>query len=318
MRNTTKARFTSHKNLLVGGSLLALSAMTGACGAANSGVQGSPIVSHPDVPGTVFTIIFENHDQGQVLNTQVPYFNELAQTYGSAAAYVENIHPSLPNYIKLTSGSTQGVTDDRGPSAHPIAGTDNLGDQLDAAGIRWRAYMESAGTSCATSDNGDYVARHNPFVYYTSLSSDTARCNDRIVDFDAHFTEDLASNTYRFMWITPNLVSDMHDGTPQQADAWLRRVVTQIMASPGYQNGGAIFILFDEGSFSLNYVFGTPTNLAAIVVSPQLASQPFQSNTTFDHRSYLATIEDIFGMPRLATTADATPMNEFFRRSNAP
>jgi acid phosphatase len=278
----------------------------------NAGTPGNSAVTRPPVNGTIFTIVFENHDQGQVLNTSVPYFTELANTYGQAKAYLGTAHPSLPNYIEMVSGSTQGIADDNPPSAHPLAGTDNLADQLDGAHIPWRAYMETMGQPCGMSDSGQYAVRHNPFVYFTDMSGDAARCAEHNVDFDANFANDLAANTYRFMWITPNVCNDMHDCSPQTADAWLHQVVPQIMASPGYQNGGAIFILFDEGPVSLNYILGTPQNLAAIVISPKLVSPGYQSNVAYDHKSYLATVEDILGLPRLPNTAAATPMSDFF------
>ena len=309
-----KSRALVLTTALAGATLLAA---TG-CGPANSGVPGSSTVEKPDVTGTVFTIIFENHDQAQVLKpAAAPYMLQLSQTYSSANAYISNIHPSLPNYIELTSGATQGIGNDNDPSyaGDQIAGSDNLGDQLDAAGVKWRAYMESMGEPCKMDSTKLYAAHHAPFLYYSSLSSDKARCDDRVVDFEQNFAADLASNAYRYMWITPNMCNDMHDCTPDVSDKWLANVVPQIMDSPGYKNGEALFILFDEGNMR---ILGAAADLATIVISPNLVSPGYQSNTTFDHRSYLATMEDIFGMPRLTTTSSATPMDEFFKTASAP
>ena len=51
----------------------ALFAMTGCqLNPSNPGVPGSPDVKHPDVPGTVFTIVFENKDAQQVLLAKDP------------------------------------------------------------------------------------------------------------------------------------------------------------------------------------------------------------------------------------------------------
>src|SRR6185503_713994 len=160
---------------------------------------------------------------------------------GTAHAYLANVHPSLPNYLLLTSGSTYDVGDDGPPAQHPLPGTDNLADQLDAAHVRWRAYMEDMGEPCTLENVGEYAVRHNPFAYYTSLTSDAARCQEHIVDMDQHFADDLAADTYEFMWLTPNTCNDMHDCPTTTSDEWLSRVIPQIMASPGYQQGGAIF-----------------------------------------------------------------------------
>jgi phosphatidylinositol-3-phosphatase len=217
----------------------------------------------------------------------------------------------------MTSGSTQGITrsDDPGSNVQ-ITGDENLGEQLEDAGIPWRAYMDAMGEPCRMSSADPYGANHNPFVYYRSLTSDRERCEERVVDFEEHFQADLDSDAYRFMWITPDRCNDMHDCPSAIGDAWLARVLAQITASPGYQRGGVVFILFDEGYLRLGRA---GANLATLIVSPRLVRPAYVTNTRFDHRSYLATIEDIFGMPRLPSTVGATPMGEFFvSREEAP
>jgi len=294
----------------LGIAVLALVADAG-CTAANTGTQGSALVLHPNVPGTIFTIVLENEDATNVISPANPYINQLASEYGVPLAYTSSTHPSLPNYIMMTSGTLNGVTTDADPAYNvTIPGTDNIADQLDASGISWRAYMESMGDACTTASTGQYAAHHDPFLYYWDMRMNTARCEQKIVDFDANFAADLASNAYRFMWITPNTCNDMHDCSTQTGDAWLAMVVPQIMASPGYRNGGAIFILTDEGNTRFA---GASADLPIIVVSPNLVSAPYVTNTAFDHRSYLATVEDILGMPRLTTTQDAASMDEFFQ-----
>ena len=292
--------------------LIVTAALAGAaaCSSANTGVAGSPLVSHPDVR-TVFTIVFENENGANVLAPSNPFFTSLAQQQAQAAAYVSATHPSCPNYIMMTSGATQGLITDADPVANvQVPGTENLADQLDAAHVPWRAYMESMGEPCKMTSSGYYSAHHNPFLYYTTMASDPARCAEHVVDFDASFAADLASDQYRFMWITPNLCSDLHSCPSEVADAWLEKTVTQIQASAAYKNGGAIFVLFDEGSTRW---LGTSADLATIVASPKLARTSYVSQIAFDHRSYLATVEDIFDMPRLSTTVNATSMDEFFQ-----
>lgn len=287
-----------------------------ACGPANGGDPGNPAVAELPVTGTVFTIVFENHGVDAVINPQNPYIWELAQRYGTADAYLANTHPSLPNYIEMTSGTDHGIADDNFPASHPIAGNDNLADQLDAGGITWRAYMEAMGEPCKLEDNGTYNVKHDPFAYYTSLTSDRARCEEHVVDFDTHFAEDLAANTYQYMWITPDICNDMHDCPTSTGDAWLSHLIPMIMDSPGYKEGGVIFIMFDEGDADATYawskVFGRPQNIPFILISDNLVDPGFVSNTTYNHNSYLATIEDIFGLPRLETTVDAVPFSDFF------
>jgi hypothetical protein len=277
--------------------------------ASNPGVPGSPEVTRPKIDGTVFTIIFENKEVREILKPEVPTFFELSETWGRADAYITDLHPSLRNYIVMTSGSTQGITDGLGPDKNSTDDPNNLGEQLDAAGVNWRAYMEDMGTPCRLESSGKYNVGHNPWVYYETLTDDRERCEDRVVDFEEHFDEDLAKGEYEYMWVTPNMCNNSHDCDISVADAWLKETVDKIMESPGYKAGGVIFVMFDEGSLRL---FGAEANLATIVISDRLVEKPYATDTRFDHRSYLATIEDIFEMPRLPTTKDATPMGEFF------
>ena len=292
---------------LAGTALLGLSA----CNAVNYGVPGKPDVTHPAVDGTVFTIVFENENAQDALDPQkAPYFYELSQKWGNSEAYVSDTHPSLVNYIIMTSGKPNGIESNDDPrSNHQIPGKEHLAEQLDEAGVKWRAYMEDMETPCRMASTDLYAARHNPFVYYTSLTDDFDRCADRVVDYDEHFEADLDSGEYKYMWITPNTCNDMHDCDAKVAGEWLEKVVNRIMETPAYKNGGAIFILFDEGEIRIADV---DANIAAIVISPRLVEPGYSTDTYFDHRSYLATIEDIFEMPRLPTTVTATPMSEFF------
>lgn len=290
------------------------SALALGCSGGGTGTAGSPLVRHPDVPGTVFTIVFENEDSDKVISPADPFFSQLAAQYSHPTAYTSTTHPSLPNYIMMTSGTTNGVTTDSDPGYNvTVPGSDNVADQLDATGVPWRAYMESMGDPCKPASDGLYSAHHNPFLYYWSMRMNPTRCAKQVVDFQANFTADLDSNAYRYMWITPNMCNDIHNCPTQTGDAWLKQTVTQIMNSPGYKNGGAIFILFDEGNSRLP---GAGANLPVIVVSPQLVSTPYNTTTAFDHRSYLATVQDIFGMPRFTTTAEATSMDELFVSTN--
>jgi len=70
----------------------------------------------------------------------------------------------------MTSGSTQGITDDMGPSAHPLRAP-NIFSQLQG---NWRALQESMPSRCARRDSGLYAVRHNPAVYYTNISRQCA------------------------------------------------------------------------------------------------------------------------------------------------
>src|SRR5205814_815330 len=74
------------------------------------------------------------------------YVNALAHRYAIATSSYAITHPSLPNYLALTSGSTQGITSDC-TDCH-VAGR-NIVDQLEAAHLTWKAYMEGLPSPCS-------------------------------------------------------------------------------------------------------------------------------------------------------------------------
>jgi hypothetical protein len=296
-------------------SLLGFAAIVAALSVTNcsSGTssQGTVLdsVTNPDVTGTVFTIVFENEAATDVFGSDAPFFTKLSTDYGLATKYTSSTHPSLPNYIMMTSGSTNGIITDNDPTANvPLSTHDNLAYQLDSKNVMWRAYMESMGEPCTMSSSNLYSAHHDPFLYYTDVTQ--GACAQHIVDYEQNFDGDLASGLYKFMWITPNMCDDMHNCEADVADKWLEKTVTKIMASDAYKKGGAIFILFDEGS---SRAPGASASLPTLVVSPNLLKPGTPVTTAFDHRSYLATVEDIFGLGRIPTTQNATPMSEFFK-----
>src|SRR5437660_1409514 len=70
---------------------------------------GAPTSAAPHPPRNVFLIVMENHSPDEVLDS--PFTASLAARYGVAASYHAITHPSVPNYLALTSGQTWGVRD---------------------------------------------------------------------------------------------------------------------------------------------------------------------------------------------------------------
>src|SRR5438105_2903505 len=117
----------------------ATSVVAGPTQAQPCGTSASP----PPVYDHVVWIWMENHTYSQVIdNARAPYATSLAHQCGTVTRYSTVGSPSLPNYVGATSGSTQGITDDAAPSAHPVA-SDNLFRQVRAAGRTERSYEES-------------------------------------------------------------------------------------------------------------------------------------------------------------------------------
>jgi phosphatidylinositol-3-phosphatase len=217
------------------------------------------------------------------------YTAELAAQYGAATNYHGVSHPSLPNYLALTSGSTYNIQDD-GFHQLPKGG---VGAQLSAAGIEWRAYMEGMGNGCFNS-RYPYALKHNPFAYYG------AACPSQVVPF-ARFASDMKNNVPHFVWITPDMCHDGHDCSTATADRWLELTVPAILATEAFQDDGVLFITWDEGNDNANTV------LTLVIHSDPLIHR---SDRAYDHYSLLATVEDLLGLPRLEQTKQASPMTD--------
>jgi hypothetical protein len=147
------------------------------------------------------------------------------------------------------------------------------------------------------------------------------------------------ATTPNFSFITPNLCDDGHDypctntaGAGQgggssvgDINQWLETWIPIIEASPAYQQNGLIEITFDEAeqpTLDANSCCGetpgpaasdgnngidAPTKgkvsgggqVGAVLISPFITSGTVVTSTDYNHFSSLASIEDLFGLPRL-------------------
>src|SRR3984893_17924029 len=121
-----------------------------------------PPVPAPPKPGIphfskVVVVLMENEEYSSIIgNASAPYVNSLAAVGASATQYYAVSHPSLPNYLALTGGSTFGVTTDCTPAASCTGGT-SVVEEMAAAGIGWRGYMEDMPAPCAQAGSGQYA-----------------------------------------------------------------------------------------------------------------------------------------------------------------
>ena len=164
--------------------------------------------------------------------------------------------------------------------------------------------MEGMPSPCFTGPQaGAYAKKHDPFAYFASVANSPGQCVN-VVPFD-RLVGDLSGGLPSFAWITPDLCHDMHDCSIEIGDAFLKDFVPRITDSAAWQDGGVLFITWDEG-------FRSARNLVpTIVVSPRV-SPGFTSATPHDHYSLLRTIQDGFGIPCLAESCKANALDEFF------
>ena len=228
----------------------------------------------------VFVIMMENTSYDDLLSPSNPnttFIQQLAANNGLAINYFGVTHVSLPNYIAATSGQTWGSNSDDVAQA-PLFNHQNLVDQLEAAGVSWKAYMEnlpSPGDLVSQTPDGLYVRKHDPFLMYPDVYNNPARAGN-VVPLTQLGTDLSTGKVPQFVWITPNICNDMHGGAascpfpssptdPLQAalykdgDTFLRTWVGLITHSKAWTGHSAIFITWDEGGFEDQPRSGLPT-----------------------------------------------------------
>jgi phospholipase C len=281
---------------------------------------------------TVFIIMMENHSWSSIkASASATYINGTLLPMSSHAEMYftpPGNHPSEPNYIWLEAGGTLGISTDDPPSMNHQATTEHLVSQLDAAGVSWRSYQEGiTDGTCPLTAAGLYDPKHNPMVYFDdvtdTLSPTSAKCIAHMSSFTKLATDLGAGTVARYNFITPNLCNDMHGqafGTSCQSlvtdlvklgDTFLSSMVPSIMASTAYKDGGAIFILWDEGD---EPIVGAASDgpIGAIVVSPLGKGGDYAGTIKYTHSSTLRTVETIFSLPFLRDAATATDLRDLF------
>jgi hypothetical protein len=264
-------------------------------------------------PARVAVLVLENHELGQTVGSAaMPYLTRLARANALATNYHALTHPSLPNYIALLAGTTAHITDDCAPADCPVHRR-SLVDQLERHQVSWRAYMEGLPRACypaAAPDTGRYAQRHNPFAYFSRVAGDRARC--RHVVPASRLAGDERRGLPRFTWLTPDLCHDAHDCQLSTADAYLRRTVPGLLRALGRR--GVLLITFDEGT-TLESCCGRRSGggRVALVAAGARARRGVRWGAPRDHVATLATVEDLLGLPRLATTRRARPLSGLLR-----
>lgn len=264
--------------------------------------------------------------QGELLpNYYAVASGELANTVAliSGQGPTAQTAANCPQYVDLSPGSIGNQGQAIGSGCVYPAAAKTIGDELTAGSQQWKAYVEGVSSgvagqpqTCRHPPLGSpdpsqapvgadaYVTWRNPFVYFHSLIDGPA-CASNDVGLD-QLTPDLASASKAptFAYIVPNRCHDgaeapCADGAPaglSAADAFLRVVVPEIVASPAYKDGGLIAITFDQapqtgpGADSSACCL-TPSypNLAPPAAPPAAPAAPGSQTTTNTQASPLPT-----------------------------
>jgi acid phosphatase len=268
--------------------LLAFGAVAlSACGSSASSPPPTGPVK-PSKTSHVVVLVMENKERSQVIG-KAPYITALAKRYATATQSYGVMHPSLPDYLALVSGSTHGITSDcTGCSAKGP----NLATQLEVKGRTWKSYLEDLPRPCFKGAfSGGYAKKHDPFAYWSSTDC-RRRVSSKVLD------RDLRRGTLPdFALVVPNQCNDMHDCSVAHGDRYLSQLVPRLLKALGPH--GYLVLTFDEGTSNRHGGGQIPT----VVAGPDVV--PGRASTTFvNHYGVLRTIEDTFGLEHLGAAAD--------------
>lgn len=238
----------------------------------------------------VVIVVEENRSQANIIgNKQAPFINALAAGGAMMAQSFAETHPSEPNYLALFSGSTFGVTKDSCPVNAGAA--PNLASELLSSGRTFAGFSEDlpavGSTVCSA---GKYGRKHVPWVNFTNVPPTVS------VPFSMFPAPGNYASLPTVSFVIPNNDNNMHDGSIAQGDAWLNRQMTPY-ANWAKANNSLLIVTWDEDD-------GGPRNqIPTVFYGAHVA--PGTYNDTINHYNVLATLEEMYGLPKTGYAANA-------------
>jgi hypothetical protein len=253
-------------------------------------------VSQSNAPH-IMIVMMENKNYESVIgNPAAPFTNHLASNFGLATQSFA-LAGGDANYLAIVSGSTHGVGNVL-PSQRTFPDAPTVADELLAEGYAAKAYAENLPANPKAS-TGEYDVQHFPWAYFPNSHIPQADGSLLIKDLNSPTAPD-------FVWYTPNVVDDEHDGSLQQGDAWLSAFIPAVLATTWYADGGQIIIEWDESQNETSGVNGTfgGGHVATIVVSAALAAHPQQFSGQVDTVGILRSVEDQYELGYVGDSAN--------------
>jgi phosphatidylinositol-3-phosphatase len=295
--------------------VVAVAAVLTGCGASMTSTTnppGSLSDPHPSTPTHTWTVrppkhvvivIEENHLYSEIAgNPKAPYINSLMREGANFTDFHAVEHPSQPNYLELFSGSNQGVTDDSCPHTFTAP---NLASELLAGHFTFGGYAEDLPavgyTGCSNGHfwwpwGATYVRRHCPWVSFATVP------NEDNLPF-SHFPRDF-SKLPTVAFVIPNLKHDMHSGSIAAGDTWLRQNIGPYVEW-AKTHDSLLIVTWDEDDNS------DSNNIPTFFVGPMIRSGEYHESV--NHFNLLRTLEDLYGLPYLGQSRQATPIRAIWR-----
>jgi acid phosphatase len=245
-------------------------------------------------PDHIVVVVEENRGYAQIMDKLNinSYIHALAkrgvlftQSYGVT-------HPSQPNYLALFSGVTHGITNNACPNTFD---SDNLATRLLDSGLSFASFAESLPeVGDVTCISGAYHRKHNPVSNWQGTRF-AAGLNKRFVDFPQDF-----SKLPTISFIIPDQDNDMHDGSFEAADDWLKTRIAPY-ANWAMEHNSLLILTWDEDNYQAD------NHIVTILVGPMVKAG--KSAQRINHYSVLRTLLDFYDLPALGASHDADAIN---------
>ena len=254
----------------------------------------------------VVEVVMENLSYTAAMAT--PGLAALAHRYAWASDSFATSHPSLPNYLALTSGQTFGISTD---CLGCYVSADNLGAQLSAAHVSWADYVDGVRSACHLgTSSGVYAAKHNPFRYYADVRSSRSLCAHLVPLAALAVALRAAATTPRFAFVVPDICHDGHDCPAASAASWLTGFLGTVTASAAWRDHGLVLVTWDEAPGDNRQVLASGHVLASgggghvltLVVAPGVP-RGTELRAPLSGYGLLATVEHDFGLASLGGAA---------------
>lgn len=238
-------------------------------------VDTTPLI-HPD---HIIFLWLENKDFNSIIGSKsAPFINSLVKAGTLFTNTYAITHPSYPNYVDFFAGQDNGIISDACIDDMELT-TPNLYTVLKDAGKSFAWYSEdlpSTGSKACIFKY--YVEKHNPTTVFANVP-DTV--NKRFADFPTDY-----SQLENVVCICPNLVNDMHSGSINQADNWIKKNLAPLV-DWCITNNSVFVIYFDESETN-------DDNQIPIIAVGQQVKEGYESDVLYNHFSWTKTISAMF------------------------
>jgi acid phosphatase len=261
-------------------------------------------------PAHIVIVIEENKGFDDIIgNDDAAYINDVLVKNGALLTNFCSLHhPSQPNYVELFAGDTLTVCDDTCPPK--LFDAVNLGSALLAAHpdsfLGFAENLPDKPRACPTPIV--YARKHCPWTDFSNVPDSASRDFKKFPKTDAGFDRlPLVS------FVIPNLWNDMHNGSIEDGDEWLRKRISKY-ADWAMKNNSLLIVTWDEDSDTsyrkkLHCPGGIttvpPQNRIATIIVGEPVKKDWTSSDPYTHLDLLRTILDMAGLPPFAGAVTA-------------